>query len=217
MTITTLPNKQELAAHGLALVQETLEKNSTAVIGLTGGSTPAPLYKAMAQSSLDFQSVTFVVTDERYVPLDHGDSNYFMIDSLLFSKINAASIIAFDTASPIQMALQQMSQELDSITMDLLFLGIGPDGHIASLFPHSGALSSTQLVAHTTTDAFAVHDRLTITPTVIAAAKKIVLIASGEQKLDALKTLVRADQPIDAFPARLLSSHKDVTILYSQT
>ncbi|MDP2625104.1 MAG: 6-phosphogluconolactonase, partial [Candidatus Peregrinibacteria bacterium] len=123
---------------------------------------------------------------------------------------------AFDTTLPIEDCLFQYEHELVNIpdrTFELIILGIGEDGHIASLFPHSEALlEEKRLVAHTTTDNFSVGDRLTMTLPVILKSKAILVLLQGMEKQKVLNKLDDETLSIQEFPARALVDHPNVTI-----
>ena len=172
-------------------IKVVLQKNRA--IALSGGSTPKPIYKALAQDkTIPWNHIQLFEVDERYVPADHPDSNHHLIKNYLLSpppslKLRRAGISYpnnwhfFNTTLPIPAALDQYEAIVrQHQPFDLCILGMGQDGHTASLFPHSEALyEAERLVAHTTTDAFPVHDRLTLTFASIMASKKLLLLLKG--------------------------------------
>ena len=152
--------------------------------------------------------------DERYVPRDHPDSNYKNFLHLLGGVRGDTRVYAFDPLLSIKEALDAYEKIIQkSLPFDLCILGLGSDGHTASLFPNLSALhENTRLVAHTTTDNFAVRDRLTMTFPAIMASKKILLLLRGKEKKQILDGLLHSNKTIDELPAKKLLEHPDLTI-----
>ena len=162
-------------------------------VALSGGSTPRKLYENWPLPDCDFYQV-----DERLVPADHRDSNL----KLIRETINPAHFHHFDTSLPISEALEKYAHELPE-SFDLCLLGIGDDGHTASLFPGENPRGKT---AHTHTNHFAIQDRLTLTfPEILSSKTILILIKNKPEVLKELKTpTLTAEQ----FPAHRLKSEK---------
>lgn len=184
-------------------------------IGLSGGNTPKNIYKAMSKSS-PVTTFEFYQVDERYVTKNHKDSNQKMIRATLKPK----KFHHFDTSLPIPQGLKKYIKELRKFpgwpkkTFDLCILGIGEDGHVASLFPDSKALTSKAKVAHTTTKKFAIKDRLTITLPVILKSKNILVLLKNKSKI--LQELQNPTKSQQKFPALKLLKHKNLHIFNLQ-
>ncbi len=202
-------------------------KQATFLMGLSGGSTPFPIYKALSEAAeIDFSSLIFAITDERFVPEDHPDSNLRAIREALLEPLErrtgiAPRVISFNTNLDRITAAQEYEKDLTTAiqereyTFDLLILGIGPDGHIASLFPHSPALKErAKLTAISEAPpAFVVRERLTITLPEIEKSKEILVLLSGETKRSIVEKLQEApDMDIDTFPAIILKKHPRVSV-----
>jgi len=188
--------------------------NSTTYISLSGGNTPSPIYRALSSVDLDFSKISFFQVDERYISYNGLDSNYRMINDNLISKINS-EFHFFDTTLSIQDSLNKYEKELERIPnkkFHLTILGVGSDGHTASLFPNSNALSEDRLVAHTTTDIFNIKDRLTITYKMILNSETILILLKGEDKRKILKKISENKQSYIKYPIMKVLEHNNVTI-----
>lgn len=171
MKIINFQNEEEFIQANLRFLEGA--KN----IALSGGSTPISTYQAMRNINAEFYQV-----DERYVPSDHPDSNQKIIKKALQKDFHH-----FDTQLPIQESLKKYEAEIANVTFDICILGIGPDGHTASIFPNTPEHKS--LVAHTQTKEFAIKDRLTITLKKILQSKKLlILLKNKSQILEKLKS-----------------------------
>jgi 6-phosphogluconolactonase len=173
-------------------------------IGLSGGSTPKPLYQSLGQSDrLREFPITWVLVDERYVPIDDPQSNAGMIEKSLFARgmPELHRFLRFRTElNDPALTADEFEQEwlrfgLDRL--DVVLLGIGDDGHTASLFPGTTALSVDDRIAT------AVHVpklnawRVTLTKTVIRAAALRLVLAAGASKRPILQEVrAGADYPI---------------------
>jgi len=152
---------------------------------LAGGRTPEPVYRALASaSSIDWTRVDVFFGDERAVPPDHPDSNYRMVHRVLLSRVPvpAGQVHRMEAErSDREAAAREYERSLPS-RLDILVLGMGPDGHTASLFPGSAALDERQRLVVPVIGAKPPPERLTITPPVIEAARRVAVMATGEDK-----------------------------------
>ena len=198
MQIKTFSTEEEFISETLAFIAHAHPKT----IALSGGSTPLPLYKRMKIQAQLYQ------VDERYVPSDHPDSNYKMITD---AGLNLEHY--FDTSLPIEECLTKYEKELPE-QFDLTILGIGPDGHIASIFPNTKLPEKN--VAHSKTTNFAIEDRLTLTFTPILNSKKILILLKNKPEI--LKKLQEPSSlNVDNFPASRILPHPNLTIHYLQS
>lgn len=185
-------------------------------IALTGGKTPRPLYEALR--TLNLSCVHLYVADERFVPNEHLESNSGMISEALIKNNDIKSFHAFDTSISIDETIKKYAEELKEVPdgeFDIIFLGIGPDGHILSLFPHTAALEiDVPTVVHATTEVFAVRDRMTMTLSYVVRAKHIILFAAGEEKLRIIETLAKGQVSIDELPIMAIKDHPEISIFY---
>ena len=216
--VEILPDKPALIQRSLELV---LTKINTAIsargqctIALAGGSTPKPLYEALAQQPLPWQKIHVFWGDERYVPGDHTDSNQNMARQAWLAKVDipAANIHPMPTAAqnPQQDAQNHEIEirqyfkiaEGDFPIFDVILLGMGDDGHTASLFPHTEALKvQDSLVTVGNKDG---QPRLTFTAPLINHARCVIFIVAGENKRPALKQVFAVQAEIETYPSRLI-------------
>lgn len=206
--IRTFSSAGEFVSESAVFIAQALKNGGS--LALSGGSTPKPVYEALALGQAPpLDKINFFEADERYVPKDHPDSNARMIEAAL-----GRPIIAFDTTKSIVETLADYEKKvLTYQPFDLAVLGMGTDGHTASLFPHSSALHETKrLVTHTSTDTFAIRDRLTLTFPAILGSKQMLLLISGKDKQAALDTLLHSEVSFEDFPAKKLLEHPRLTI-----
>lgn len=189
-------------------------------VALSGGSTPKGVYSLLAQeNNLPWNKVHFFFGDERHVPPDHPDSNYRMVVESILSKIqipagNVHRVLAEQDAG---LAAERYEGELKALfgavpwpRFDLVMLGIGPDGHTASLFPGSAALNeNSRWVMANWVEKFNSY-RITLTFPVINQASEILFLVAGEDKSPVLKevlqgkTAVYPSQRVQPVNGRLL-------------
>jgi 6-phosphogluconolactonase len=228
MKLSYYSSEKNFQEETLQLIEEICQKKKgTISIALSGGSTPEPIYKLLKSSKkLPWNRIHIFLVDERYVPINHPDSNYGMIIKALgktqIQKLK--NFTHFHTELSITACLKKYSTDLQASakgknapSFDLTILGIGPDGHTASLFPETTALTTRQPVAHTTTTAFKVKDRLTITFPVILKSKTLLILMKGQEKIPTLKELTEGKKTATGFPAKRLLKHKDLLINFCAT
>jgi 6-phosphogluconolactonase len=228
LTVTRVSSAEEMAqtaARRFALICETtIRTRGLFSVALSGGNTPKRLYEILGQSPyverIAWDKITFLLGDERLVPIDHPDSNFLMIKNTLlqYAPINEQNFLRVytDLATPgacacdyelaIRKALRVKEGEMPVI--DLILLGMGPDGHTASLFPGTDALSETQhIVAANFVPKFNSW-RITLTAPVLRNAKNILFQVLGEDKAVALKQVLEGTLDESVYPAQLLRGMK---------
>jgi len=182
----------------MATAQESLQARGTFSVALSGGSTPKQMYAGLAapelQEKLPWQQVHLFFGDERHVLPDHPDSNYRMVAEALISKVPlpAENVHRVKTEMDARLAAFDYEEVLRGFfdspwpKFDLLLLGMGADGHTASLFPNTAGLNEEQrwFIANSvpSKDAW----RLTLTKNAINAARKIAVLISGKSKAEML-------------------------------
>lgn len=221
MHINFFTKEDEYIEAGIKLIADICSKTKkNPSVALSGGSTPKTLYSALSTSNkIPFDKIDFWQVDERYVKKTNQNSNYRLIEQTLLSgdkKPN--SFHNFNTSLPLDKCLENYKKDLENNLhedFDLIILGIGPDGHTASLFPNSDALKETKNpVAHTITDRFNVKDRLTLTFPPLLKSKNILILINGAEKMDTLNELTQGNKSTEDFPAKKLIEHPNLEIFY---
>ena len=173
-------------------------------VALSGGSTPKSLYSLLAANYANFAwNRTFLFFgDERHVPPDHADSNYRMVNEALLTKIQIpaenvfrvqaenpdAAAAALDYENQLRRFFELKPGEFPRF--DLILLGMGPDGHTASLFPGSeGLKEQSRLVIANSVEKFNTH-RITFTFPVLNSATEVMFLASGTDKADMVRQVL---------------------------
>lgn len=196
------------------LAQQAISTRGHFSIVLSGGSTPRMLYEALARlpfrDQIDWQNTHVFWGDERCVPPDHADSNYHMAHKALLTHVPVDTkqihrLRGEDApdlaASTYETALKRFFAP-QSPQFDLILLGLGDDGHTASLFPGTTALhEETRWVAANYVPKLAAW-RLTLTPHVINQAAAIVFLVVGEGKADILREVVHGPYQPELYPAQ---------------
>jgi len=189
-------------------------------IGLSGGSTPRPLYELLASpafaSRIDWPNVHVFWGDERCVPPDHPDSNYRMARETLLDHVPLPPDNIHRLAGELDPATAAADYEAHlraffagdgeaGPRFDLLLLGMGDDAHTASLFPGTAALGETERwVAANYVEKLDAW-RLTLTPPALNAAAEIMVLVSGASKADAFHAVLSGPTDPDKYPAQVLN------------
>jgi len=175
-------------------------------LGLAGGRTPEPVYRALVSDSrIAWSRVDVFFSDERAVPPDDPESNYRMVRLALLSRvpIPPGQVHRMEAERPDRDAAALEYERILPQPLDVLLLGMGPDGHTASLFPGAAALDERDRRVVPVVGAKAPAERLTITPPVIEAARTVGVIATGEDKAAMVARAVEGAVTPKAVPARL--------------
>lgn len=216
--VEVLTSQTDLISRSLTLVQEkilaAIGQRGICTIALSGGSTPKALYEAIAKQNLPWEKIHVFWGDERYVPPDHPDSNQNMARQAWLDRVNIPSnnihpmpTSAGDPAADV-LKHQTEIEEFFSVsagevpTFDIVLLGMGDDGHTASLFPHTEALLvSDRLITVGNKDG---QPRLTFTVPLINSARDVIFIVSGANKQTALAQVFAQEADAMNYPARLI-------------
>ncbi len=193
---------------------EAIEERGRFAVVLAGGSTPKAMYEVLASDyvgRIDWSRVHVFFGDERTVPPDHDDSNYRMANETLLDHVSVGSVHRMRGELPPDEAAEAYEEELrtffgaeDAPRFDLILLGVGGDGHTASLFPETSALevhdrwvvANPVLKLDTT--------RITLTVPIINAARAVLFLVAGGDKAEALEKILEEDADPRAYPAALI-------------
>jgi 6-phosphogluconolactonase len=169
-----------------------LSMERPATIALSGGGTARRCYEALAAvPGLDWQAVTVLFGDARWVPVDSADSNEGMARHALLDQVSPAAAHSMRNAGPTPEAAAEAYEGVvaDQPALDMVHLGLGDDGHTASLFPGSAALDVDDRLVVSNGDDAHPHLRVTFTLPAIARARLAVFTVSGAAKADAWRRL----------------------------
>lgn len=228
--VEVLPDRSAIVQRSLEIVlaslQNALAERGQFTIALAGGSTPKPLYEAIASQDLPWDKIHVFWGDERYVPADHPDSNEGMarrawLDQVAIPPANVHPIPT-DEADPA-IAAQKHERQLQEFfqlgagefpMLDVVLLGIGDDGHTASLFPHTEALTvRDRLITVGNKDG---QPRITFTSPLINQARTVIFLVTGANKQNALAHILAATGDETTYPARLIQPQGQLWWLLDQ-
>jgi 6-phosphogluconolactonase len=193
----------------LERIADSIRERGRCTLALAGGTTPGPVYQRMSVSPVstlvEWERVGVYFGDERCVPADHPDSNYRMAHQALLRHvaIPTASVhrIAGEGADP-ELVARDYERVLPG-RLDVLLLGMGADGHTASLFPHSPALAERTRRIVSVSRPPPSPPRITITPPVIAAAHTVLVLASGAGKAAAVARALEGTYAPEELPVQI--------------
>jgi 6-phosphogluconolactonase len=184
-------------------------------VGLSGGSSPRPAYERVAILRPDWARVELWWIDERCVTPADGRSNYRMVrESLLDGLARPPAIVHRVRGElPAGEAADEYDAALDAVTLSLALMGLGPDGHTASLFPNAPALDVTKkraVAAEAGMEPFV--PRVTMTRAALGAAETMVYLVTGEGKAEAVKRAFGGSPSPDT-PASLVRGRRTIALL----
>ena len=203
-----------LLADGLALnvakqLSDAIDARGSATLVVSGGRSPVAFFQNLAKQKLDWSKVVVTLADERWVPVEHADSNAGLIKRYLLQgpAAKAQFLSLYSASANLEQAAEQADRLLSELpVIDVLILGMGDDGHTASLFPNSPNLAEAlqadgvrrcwPMLAPTVP-----HQRLTMSRALLASAKTTVLSISGQSKLTTLSAALAGDD-VAAMPIR---------------
>jgi 6-phosphogluconolactonase len=218
------------AGEFLHSAQEAVRAGGRFSIALAGGSTPRALYTLLVgdpplRAAVPWDKTFFFFGDERHVPPGDLESNFRMASEAMFSKLSLSprQVVRIKGENPdAAQAAFEYEQALRGFfrlaegqfpRFDLVLLGMGPDGHTASLFPGTEALREELRLAVSNRVAKFDTDRVTLTAPVLNNAARILFMAHGDDKAPALRAVLEGPYEPELFPAQLIQP-KDGTLLW---
>jgi len=194
-----------------------IQSRNKFVVALAGGSTPKGLYSVLAaEKDLLWDKLFVFFGDECHVPPDDPESNYLMARESLLCKvpIPAENIFRIPAEDPdADQAARSYDETLHKFfaissgsfpRFDLILLGMGPDGHTASLFPEGKALhEKSRCVGHDWVEKFKT-ERITLALPVLNNARAVMFLVDGPEKTATLKEVLQGKQPAERFPSKLI-------------
>lgn len=215
----TVALAQQTAAEFLRLAKESVAAQGRFTVALAGGSTPHAAYTLLASDPyrevIPWEQIYFFWGDERPVPPDHPESNYRLAYEALLSKVPVlpTHIYRIQAEKGAQQAAEDYEGQLRQFfslaadeypRFDLILLGMGPDGHTASLFPGTTAVhETTRLVLAPWIDKLQSF-RITLTPPVLCNAAQVILGVGGAEKAEALQHVLQGTYQPDLYPAQIV-------------
>jgi len=204
------------------IIESTLKNKSRAKIALCGGSTPKVAYSLLGKRNLEWSKVDLFLGDERWVDNESQDSNCFLLNNSLFKEGNPSLEASFFSVSTVELpSPEDSAKDYESILknnlygdppkFDLILLGLGDDGHTASLFPGSDALFERDSLI--TVGEGKGHKRITFTSKLLSSADNVVFLISGSAKQTALKRLLDQSESWERTPAKLASPNSEIIVL----
>ena len=213
------------AANGLADMiaeasKKSIDQKGSFVIALSGGSLVKSLASLVGRTDIDFSRWWVTFADERNVPLSSPDSNYRAAQEELLSKVPIPSshVLTIKEGLPVNLAAEQYAGQLLSLPegavprtaagfpqIDLILLGVGPDGHVASLFPNRKETAATEgWVLPVSESPKPPAERITLSMPVLNAARHVAIVALGEGKAEVVQRALEVQSLPGALPVQMV-------------
>ena len=210
----------EASARAARVLREAVTERGAATVALSGGFTPREAYTRLAAEAIDWMKVQVFLVDDRAVPPDRERSNYRMIKETLVdpARIPAANVHRMASESSDLEAAARAYEDLirehvrlrreDVPSLDLVILGIGDDGHTASLFPGQPEISVTDTLVCVVPAKGDREARLTMTVPMLENARSALVLAVGSPKHEPLERVWRVAGTVEETPARIMRSFR---------
>lgn len=197
---TVLANAEDVAEDAAADIAQALRDGARSLV-LAGGTTPKRCYELLAEVDIEWGRVSVLFGDERCVPPLDPESNYRMAKEALLDRVSPASVYRIPAELGPDVGADLYAEVVEFVApFDLVVLGVGEDGHTASLFPGHPALKADGLTV-------GIHDapkpppaRVSLTLEVLRDARRVVILATGAGKADAVARAKRGEVPSGMIP-----------------
>lgn len=208
---------QQLAKSVSTILAQAISKNGKASIAVSGGSTPKGFFLALSQYDIEWSNVTITLADERWVEASDSASNTTLVkENLLINKASKANFFEIKLPGSLnEEAILLLNERVESLLpLDVLILGMGEDGHTASLFPCSDEIDAA--LDESNPNSFikvvpktAPHDRISFTYKALLESKNVILHLCGESKKQVLDE-ANSDKGVKHMPIRGFLHHPTV-------
>jgi len=214
---------QQFGQRILRILTAAIEQKGHSSLVVSGGSTPKPLFQFLSLQALAWDKVTVTLADDRWLDNTQADSNEKLVrEHLLVNKAAAANFVSLLTQDDDATdAEEEISRRIDAIDdeFDVLILGMGEDGHTASLFPCSAQIAAgldlnRTLSAIATQPSTAPYQRMSMSLAKIIKAKNVFLHLTGEKKRQVLSSAI-ADYSILEKPIKAVCENTDVSLMWA--
>jgi|694.fasta_scaffold06888_11 6-phosphogluconolactonase len=215
MNIHTFTQEQDWIQSSTEVIAKSLYEQiksiGTTNLAVSGGATPFMIYKELAQQSLDFSKINLIQVDERYVSETDPESNWQSISNS-FDNVGFREIIRFEYSDQIQDSLAKTKSQLPP-KLGITILGMGIDGHFASLFAGGEYWQKQNLDKAIITQApenYPTRDRLSLSPEYIYNSEQIIILIKGKEKYTQLQNNLKNVIEFQNWPLEYLYSHKNL-------
>jgi 6-phosphogluconolactonase len=190
-----LESAEDVAAAAATDIAEALHDGARSLV-LAGGTTPQRCYEILSGMDVEWGRVSVLFGDERCVPPDHPDSNYRMARHALLDRVAPATVYRMPAELGPDEGAGLYAHVVASVApLDVVVLGVGEDGHTASLFPGHPALNASGLVIGIRDSPKPPPKRVTLTLNALQSARRVIILATGAGKADAVARAKRREVP----------------------
>jgi 6-phosphogluconolactonase len=194
-TFTVLETPEDVARAAAADVAEALRDGARTLV-LAGGTTPRRCHELLSEMDIAWGRVSILFGDERCVPPNHPDSNYLMARESLLDRVSPATVYRMPAELGPDEGAELYARVVEMVgLLDVVMLGVGEDGHTASLFPNHPALHAPGLAVGIRSSPKPPPERVTLTLNVLQAAKRVIIVATGAGKAGAVARAKRLEVP----------------------
>jgi len=200
----------------VATAQQAVQARERFLVALSGGSTPSGLYQLLTsepfRDQVDWKKTFVFWGDERCVPPDNEGSNYFQANEILLEQVPIprenilrvkGELVPYEASTAYARTLKEFADpEFDWPRFDLVLLGMGEDGHTASLFPGSQVDFNSPTLAVTADYQGRPANRVTLTPAVFNSARKIIFLVTGPKKATILSYVLGSESTVEQYPVQ---------------
>lgn len=198
--MTVFDDKEAVAKAAADAVTHAIAGSLRSIV-LAGGTTPTRCYELLAERPINWGRVSVLFSDERCVPPDHEESNFKTANNSLLQAVSPATVYRMAGEIEPSVAAEEYNAIVNMVApLNLVLLGIGPDGHTASLFPGSRILQSHRWVEAVFDSPKPPPQRITLTLRALRSALRVIILVTGTDKADALRQALKGEVPAGMIP-----------------